>query len=34
MFLKLPNRHMGEDLHEIVVRPAAGGVEIDVSSAN
>jgi hypothetical protein len=31
MFLELPNRHMGEALHEIVVRPAVGGVEIDVS---
>jgi|GEM_PF-1895518 len=31
MFLELPNRHMGEPLHEIVVRPAIGGVEIDVS---
>jgi len=31
MFLELPNRHMGEALHQIVVRPSVGGVEIDVS---
>ncbi|MFC2077263.1 hypothetical protein ACFLTM_00450 [Candidatus Bipolaricaulota bacterium] len=31
MFLELPNRHMGEALHQMVVRPSIGGVEIDVS---
>jgi len=31
MFLELPNRHMGEALHELTVRPAVGGIVIVIS---
>ena len=31
MFLELPNRHMGEALHEFTVRPAVGGIVIVIS---
>ena len=34
MFLELPNRHMGEDLHEITVEPSFGGIEINISSVD
>jgi len=33
MFLELPNRQMGEDLHEFTVRPAVGGIVIVISGA-
>jgi len=32
MFLLLPNRHMAQALHEIVVEPSIGGIEVDISS--
>jgi hypothetical protein len=31
MFLELPNRHLADDLREVIVNPTAGGVEIVVS---
>jgi hypothetical protein len=34
LFVELPNRHMGEPLHELVVDPTSGGVVIDITSLN
>jgi len=31
MFLELPNRYMGEALHEFTVRPAVAGIVIVIS---
>jgi len=32
LFIELPNRHMGESLHRLVIDPTTGGIVIDVSS--
>lgn len=33
MFLELPNRHMGEVLHELTIEPSVGGIEVGISGA-
>ncbi len=31
MYVELPNRHMGEALHQVVVDPTSGGIVIDIT---
>jgi hypothetical protein len=31
LYLELPNRHMGEDLHEITIDPSAGGLIVEIT---
>jgi len=31
LFIELPNRHMGEDLHQVTVDPSAGGLVVEIS---
>ena len=31
LYIELPNRHMGEDLHQVTVDPAAGGLVVEIT---
>jgi len=32
LYIEMPNRHMGEPLHELVVDPTVGGIIVEISS--
>ena len=34
LYIELPNRHMGEDLHQVTVDPTAGGLVVEITSAD